>query len=280
MSTPASNSMDILTEYLGFPPISLIDDILNFINETMLKCTFALETYLMSHNVVDGIDYSNEISSGIEKYENILTKSIDKNFDKLELYLLRNVLHIPQDIVNADSFRSVDQMDLNYVNEFQKNLIDSQIKDKLMEITELIESIRSIKLQILKLNKLKVRIMNFKDILNKILSIDPSINADKKSKMLLESISPIKKTIKLLINELKELVLINEENSSLERIRDITNTQSNLLNSELTRNNYLSSTLDTVKDSKMKDSIVDANSIEQDNGHILPKISNPRLDLL
>ena len=42
MSAPSLRSTALLTELLGFPPISLVDDIINNVNEVMYKCTAAM----------------------------------------------------------------------------------------------------------------------------------------------------------------------------------------------------------------------------------------------
>nr|5T51_A Chain A, KLLA0F02343p [Kluyveromyces lactis NRRL Y-1140] len=105
MTTPTMQSTSLLTEHLGYPPISLVDDIINAVNEIMYKCTNAMEKYLMQRNIIGKKDFSDEIKIGTAKLESLLENSVDKNFDKLELYVLRNILSIPSDLLEENRFR-------------------------------------------------------------------------------------------------------------------------------------------------------------------------------
>ncbi|KAI4923485.1 hypothetical protein J4E85_008523 [Alternaria conjuncta] len=104
----------LLTEHFTWPPISLIDDIINAINEVLYRCTDSFETGLSSadpsllgfadlyasQNRVpqkdeDGNDVYPEarleIEEGVLKLETLMENAVDKNFDKLEIWTLRNV---------------------------------------------------------------------------------------------------------------------------------------------------------------------------------------------
>lgn len=41
-----------------------------------------------------------EIEEGLHKLETLLNSTVDKNFDKFEIYVLRNIMAVPQDLVN------------------------------------------------------------------------------------------------------------------------------------------------------------------------------------
>ena len=41
-----------------------------------------------------------EIEEGLHKLETLLNSTVDKNFDKFEIYVLRNILSVPADLVN------------------------------------------------------------------------------------------------------------------------------------------------------------------------------------
>lgn len=45
-------------------------------------------------------DAKREIEEGLHKLETLLNSTVDKNFDKFEIYVLRNILAVPQDLVN------------------------------------------------------------------------------------------------------------------------------------------------------------------------------------
>lgn len=97
---------DILTEHLGYAPIGLIDDIINAVNDILYKCTAALETFL-NKKYAPGSSRArkyrippNEIQLGTAKLETLLESVVDRSFDKFELYVLRNILTIPTDLIS------------------------------------------------------------------------------------------------------------------------------------------------------------------------------------
>ncbi|KAI9820551.1 MAG: hypothetical protein M1832_003742 [Thelocarpon impressellum] len=114
-STPTANSL--LTEHLRWTPLSLIDDIINSINELLYRAVGAVETGLLSappatlgfaHDSIPDTDGDGnelpppaakaEIENGVHALETLLEATVDRNFDKLEIYLLRSVLAIPDDV--------------------------------------------------------------------------------------------------------------------------------------------------------------------------------------
>ncbi|KAH8728180.1 Mis12 protein-domain-containing protein [Phaeosphaeriaceae sp. PMI808] len=109
----------LLTEHFTWPPISLIDDIINAINEVLYRCTDSFETGLLAADPAllgfadryaeegkvpakdeDGIDgfpeATLEIEEGVLKLETLMENAVDKNFDRLEIWTLRNVLCLPR----------------------------------------------------------------------------------------------------------------------------------------------------------------------------------------
>ncbi|KAL5117958.1 hypothetical protein ACEQ8H_004103 [Pleosporales sp. CAS-2024a] len=109
----------LLTEHFSWPPISLIDDIINAVNEVLYRCTESFETGLLSADPAllgfadrysaekrrpdkdeDGNDsYPEarlEIEEGVLKLETLMENAVDKNFDRLEIWTLRNVLCLPR----------------------------------------------------------------------------------------------------------------------------------------------------------------------------------------
>jgi kinetochore protein Mis12/MTW1 len=98
---------------------SLIDDIINTINEVLYRCTDTFETGISSapphllgfadryaaekrtpEKNEDGEDVypdaALEIEEGVLKLETLMENAVDKNFDKLEIWTLRNVLCLPR----------------------------------------------------------------------------------------------------------------------------------------------------------------------------------------
>ncbi|KAI9889923.1 MAG: hypothetical protein M1814_004646 [Vezdaea aestivalis] len=122
MADPISQaSTSLLTEHLRYHPLSLIDDIINSVNSLVYRAVSAVEAGLLStppahlgfakkaavEKVKPPKDENGkpmfpeaklEIENGVHQLETLLEATVDKDFDKLELYVLRNVLHIPSDL--------------------------------------------------------------------------------------------------------------------------------------------------------------------------------------
>ncbi|KAH0370210.1 hypothetical protein KCU65_g2634, partial [Aureobasidium melanogenum] len=107
----------LLTEHFRYTPLTLLDDIINTVNELVYQAVGEIETALLNvpkeqlgfsanapaqqdgqdtHNDEDASEQAarTEIEAGIVKLESLLNSTIDKNFDKLEIYTLRNLLTV------------------------------------------------------------------------------------------------------------------------------------------------------------------------------------------
>ncbi|RMZ68646.1 MIND kinetochore complex component Mtw1 [Pyrenophora seminiperda CCB06] len=114
MASSKQQESMLLTEHFTWPPISLIDDIINAVNEVLYRCTDSFETGLSAADPSllgfadlyaaqgrtpekdeDGQDIypeaKLEIEEGVLKLETLMENAVDKNFDKLEIWTLRNV---------------------------------------------------------------------------------------------------------------------------------------------------------------------------------------------
>jgi kinetochore protein Mis12/MTW1 len=98
------------TEFFGFTPISFVDDVVNAINEYIYAAADSLQNYV--ENIDSGMPLS-EIhqvsdrnqhvscrilttpSKGVDSILSMFETQVDKNFDKFELYVLRNIFKIP-----------------------------------------------------------------------------------------------------------------------------------------------------------------------------------------
>ncbi|KAF2194422.1 Mis12-domain-containing protein [Zopfia rhizophila CBS 207.26] len=112
----------LLTEHFTWTPISLIDDIINTVNEVLYKCTETLENGLSgadpaqlgfadraaSESRIPDTDEDGrpeypearlEIEEGIHKLETLMEGAVDRNFDKFEIWTLRNSLKVPEEVV-------------------------------------------------------------------------------------------------------------------------------------------------------------------------------------
>jgi kinetochore protein Mis12/MTW1 len=97
----------------------LIDDIINSVNDLVYQGISSLENGLFStpaeklgfkpaaHSGASGSisddgpeypDAKQEIEEGLHKLETLLESTVDKNFDRFEIYVLRNILSVPVDL--------------------------------------------------------------------------------------------------------------------------------------------------------------------------------------
>lgn len=95
MSFPAQEVL--ITEHLTFAPLSLVDDIINTANALLYKSVNAMEQLLT--NLPGEIISDEEVETGIHKFETLLENAVDRNFDAMELFVLRNIVNIPEDLV-------------------------------------------------------------------------------------------------------------------------------------------------------------------------------------
>ncbi|QDS77521.1 hypothetical protein FKW77_000720 [Venturia effusa] len=122
MASTRQVESSLLTEHLRYTPLTLLDDIINTINELVSRAVDAAEQGLLAANAADlGFDQRaraekrivdtdgdgraeypearREIEEGVHQLETLLESNVDKNFDKLEIYVLRNVLHVDEELV-------------------------------------------------------------------------------------------------------------------------------------------------------------------------------------
>jgi kinetochore protein Mis12/MTW1 len=110
----------LLTEHLRCTPLTIIDDIINTTNELLYHSVAAVETYLLTSapsslgfapppgtirdTNSDGTElYSDaeteELEKGVHSLETLLESAVDRSFDRFEIYVLRNILTVPEDLV-------------------------------------------------------------------------------------------------------------------------------------------------------------------------------------
>ncbi|EAW22207.1 MIND complex subunit MTW1 [Aspergillus fischeri NRRL 181] len=116
----ATNSL--LTEHFSYTPLSLIDDIINSINNLIYQAISSLESGLLAtpperlgfahannaSTIPDTDEDGNvvypeaklELENGLHQLETLLEATVDKAFDKFEIYVLRNIFTVPDDLLN------------------------------------------------------------------------------------------------------------------------------------------------------------------------------------
>lgn len=155
-----AKSTVVLTEHLGYAPIAVIDDIINSANQVLYRCTDAMENFLrakypkgttrLPKEAVDvtnnnkgdedrkpnlrdteEVDISEEIELGTAKLETLFESVVDLCFDKYELYVLRNLLVVPKDLINDGWFRLEHQKDLDFSVLGEVEQVRKEAKDEL-----------------------------------------------------------------------------------------------------------------------------------------------------
>ncbi|RYP22242.1 hypothetical protein DL765_001756 [Monosporascus sp. GIB2] len=124
--TSSNSDTELLTEHFGYPPVSLIDDIINSVNILAERALNSVEQGLLNAppaalgfranngrqqrqprdaaaaagGATDPAEAAkDEIEAGTHQLETLLCASIDRNFDKFEIYVLRNILCVrPADV--------------------------------------------------------------------------------------------------------------------------------------------------------------------------------------
>lgn len=219
MAAPTMKSTSILTEHLQYPAVSLVDDIINAVNEVMYKCTAAMEKYLLERSKVNGKDYSEEIRVGVAKLETLLEHSVDKNFDKLELYVLRNVLRIPQELLDANVFRLSYQRDLLIPRDTQNANSITQLEDKARQIEQNLQRNKELRTRLKNTKILKQRIAKFKTLIRQTLECEGYPN----SQELVRLLAPMDDSLKLVTSQLRQLYVDSEEQASMEEVLQVHN---------------------------------------------------------
>ncbi|KAK4248383.1 Mis12 protein-domain-containing protein [Corynascus novoguineensis] len=113
---------ELLTEHFGYPPVSLLDEIINSVNFLAERALHSIEQGLLNappaslgfrppssfrqqhadeqqqqeEAALARQRHRDEVESGTHQLETLLWASIDKNFDRFEIYVMRNILCLRQ----------------------------------------------------------------------------------------------------------------------------------------------------------------------------------------
>lgn len=248
------HTVRLLTEHFGFQPITVIDDIINVINEIMYRCTEQLEQILINQKIkIDEsineklkqqrnddiiVDMKNssisdnnndnnnkysieDIQTGTATLESYLEHNINRNFDKFEIYSLRNIFNIPEDLIRNGLIRLKHHKGLKIFENNQNNNNNNNINQIDKQINELmIEKIKEIQYEIA-LNKILCENLPKLEKLNKLskmikIKLNPLIKSE--NKKILTQLLPLNDTIIFLVSQLKDIY--NKINSIKDLIND------------------------------------------------------------
>ena len=204
----------LLTEHFGFPPLSLIDDVINAVNEIMYKCSQAMEEYLRKRQEAGELFSTEEIVKGTAKLETLLESQVDKNFDKFELYTLRNIFTLPHDLVEQGYIRLKHQEGIDFVkdSDSSKKQLDSAIAKLVKNISHELHIRKILKLQIAKANKIikicklyqtSLKVFDGNFILKNDGEDGPQLSLQ--AKAALKSLSPLDETLYFILNQVHDL---------------------------------------------------------------------------
>lgn len=238
----------ILTEHLGYPPLTLIDNVINAVNKILARCIEGLENYLKEREVdlqekvrakqnsdndvvtggskkseagqdIDLETFSREIETGTAKLESLLDNQIDKNFDKFELYAFRNIFTIPKELIEEGWIKLKHHEDIDFG---ELTHVDSEKLDE--EITTLIHHInlelklrRILKLQLIKADKIIDTLKSFKQILTTTIfdQFESNDEIADEVKTAFKSLQPISDNLHFILSQVDDLtsqvVLLNNK---------------------------------------------------------------------
>ncbi|BFZ63972.1 hypothetical protein YB2330_005109 [Saitoella coloradoensis] len=95
MASASDARSELITEHFEHVPLSFIDDVINSANAILYKAVNAMESFIQSQPNVP----PDESEQGIHQLETLLENAVDRNFDAFELYALRNIFNVPDDVV-------------------------------------------------------------------------------------------------------------------------------------------------------------------------------------
>ncbi|KAH8843289.1 hypothetical protein MCOR27_002393 [Pyricularia oryzae] len=126
MTSSISSETQLLAEHFGYPPVSLLDDIINSINILAEQALNSVERGLLAakptslgfrapppqskktkHSATTTVEDApppspeevqrHEVENGTHQLETLLCASIDRNFDIFEIWVMRNILTVRPD---------------------------------------------------------------------------------------------------------------------------------------------------------------------------------------
>ncbi|CDK25064.1 unnamed protein product [Kuraishia capsulata CBS 1993] len=177
MSDEAAES--IITEHLDYSALSVIDDVINAVNEIVYKCVNAMETYLKAKEEKkqeeqedDDIimtdpsqtDIMSRIQHGSGAMETLLTAAVDRNFDLFELYVLRNIFSIPKDLVDGGWMRLEHHEDIKPVGE-NFSTVNQKIRALTIQTQFLSELKKLMSRQLHEISQLQAKLKGYKLIM-------------------------------------------------------------------------------------------------------------------
>lgn len=89
------------TDYFGFYPLQFVDRVINAANEIIYQSADRFLNVLHSSDELSLVT-SFQLEEGLLKMLTLLESAVDKNFDLLEMYLLRNIFKFPTSLTSNE----------------------------------------------------------------------------------------------------------------------------------------------------------------------------------
>lgn len=129
-----------LAEHLGYPVLSLLDDIINAVNDILYKCMSQIETVLKD-------------VSGTATLESFMEHTVNKYFDMFEVYSMRNVFNLigleeyvrlpyQEGLELKDVEEKSSQLDSNIEECYKRLQFENQRSDYLREENEKLQQLK------------------------------------------------------------------------------------------------------------------------------------------
>ncbi|KAI8827104.1 Mis12 protein-domain-containing protein [Fimicolochytrium jonesii] len=83
-------SSELITELTGWAPLTYVDDVINAVNDIAYKGMDSFGEWVQNC----GLD-EDEAEKGLSATETLLENNIDKQFDRFELFALKNIFNVP-----------------------------------------------------------------------------------------------------------------------------------------------------------------------------------------
>jgi kinetochore protein Mis12/MTW1 len=117
---PTASSNALLSEHFGYTPLTLVDDVINSVNELVFGAVISVENALVkmkpeslgfktAPGMIRDVDDNGklmltdeemgELQNGLHQLETLWTNAVDKAFDKWEIYAMRNIMVVDPKLV-------------------------------------------------------------------------------------------------------------------------------------------------------------------------------------
>lgn len=108
------------TQYLGFTPKSFCNGIYNAMNEYLSECIKAVMEFMTTE--FNDIISTHQVEVGIAKILSYYSDVFDKQFDRFELYLYKNIFNIPSNVLLPE-----DEVHTTVVTKLDEESLDDEI---------------------------------------------------------------------------------------------------------------------------------------------------------